>query len=122
MNAFDTVIVGGGLVGAAIGYGLRDIGRGLAILDEGDVAHRAARGNFGLVWVQGKGFGMPAYGAWTQASAREWPRFAAELVQVTGIDVALRQTGGLHVCLSPFELDAQIGRASCRERGVELGG
>ena len=76
-RAFDVAIVGGGLVGAALGFGMRDLGQRLAILDEGDVAYRAARGNFGLIWVQGKGLGMPAYGAWTQRSARAWPAFAA---------------------------------------------
>ena len=93
-------MIGGGLVGAAIAFGLRDLGRRLALLDEGDVAYRASRGNFGLIWVQGKGLGLPAYGAWTQRSARAWPRLAALLRDDTGIDVALRQRGGLHVCLS----------------------
>jgi len=77
VRAFDVAIIGGGLVGAAIAFGLGDLGARLVVVDEGDVAHRAARGNFGLVWVQGKGAGMPAYGAWTQQSAREWPRLAA---------------------------------------------
>ena len=53
--------------------------RDLLVLDEGDVAYRAARGNFGLIWVQGKGLGLPGYAAWTQRSAREWPRLAADL-------------------------------------------
>jgi glycine/D-amino acid oxidase-like deaminating enzyme len=109
-RAFHVAIVGGGLVGAALGYGMRDLGRRLAILDEGDVAYRAARGNFGLVWVQGKGYGMPSYGAWTQRSAAAWPAFAADLAQTTGIDVALRQQGGLHLCLTPDELDARAAR------------
>jgi glycine/D-amino acid oxidase-like deaminating enzyme len=107
MTKFDIAIVGGGLVGAALAFGLRDSGGKLALLDEGDIAHRAARGNFGLVWVQGKGAGMPQYGAWTQQSAREWPRLAAQLLEATGIDVALRQPGGLHVCLSQEELEAR---------------
>lgn len=104
---FELVIVGGGLVGAALAFGLRALGRRLLLLDEGDVALRAARGNFGLIWVQGKGLACPAYGSWTQRSAREWPRLAAELAQVTGIDVALRQGGGMHVCLSRAEFDAR---------------
>ena len=107
---YDIAVVGGGLVGAAIAFGLRDLGKRLALIDEGDIAHRASRGNFGLVWVQGKGFGMPAYGAWTQRSAREWPRLAALLLSATGIDVALRQPGGLHVCLSPAELESRARR------------
>lgn len=104
---FDVAVIGGGLVGAAIAFGLRGMGARLALLDEGDIAHRAARGNFGLIWVQGKGLGMAPYGAWTQRSARAWPRLAALLREETGIDVALRQTGGMHVCLSRSELDAR---------------
>jgi hydrogen cyanide synthase HcnC len=107
---FDVAIIGGGLVGSAIAFGLRALGSRLALLDEGDVAYRAARGNFGLIWVQGKGAGMPRYGAWTQRSRREWMRFAAEVEDASGIDVALSQRGGIHVCLTREELAAR-GRA-----------
>src|SRR6185436_11212141 len=74
----------------------------------GDVAHRAARGNFGLIWVQGKGMGLAPYGAWTQRSAREWPRLASELLREAGIDVALVQPGGVHVCLTAEELTQRV--------------
>jgi glycine/D-amino acid oxidase-like deaminating enzyme len=47
MRRFDAIVVGGGLVGAAIGYGLTRAGLGVAHVDEGDVAFRASRGNFG---------------------------------------------------------------------------
>jgi glycine/D-amino acid oxidase-like deaminating enzyme len=106
----DIAVIGGGLVGAAIAFGLRAPGLKLALLDEGDVAFRASRGNFGLIWVQGKGFGSPAYGGWTRTSARAWPRLAAMLRETTGVDVALRQLGGLHVCLSADELAARADR------------
>jgi glycine/D-amino acid oxidase-like deaminating enzyme len=102
---FEVVVVGGGLVGAAIAFGLRSLGPKLAILDEGDVAHRAARANFGLIWVQGKGAGLPEYAAWTQRSAAEWPKLANELLRESGLDVALAQPGGVHVCLSAAELE-----------------
>lgn len=101
---FDVAVIGGGLVGGAIAFGLRKLGARLLVVDEGDRALRAARGNFGLVWVQGKGAGFPRYGAWTQRSRREWPRFAAELFDASGIDVALSQRGGIHVCLDAAEL------------------
>ncbi len=106
----DIAIVGGGLVGAALAFGLRDLGERVVVLDEGDTAHRAARGNFGLIWVQGKGVGMPAYAAWTLASARAWPQLASDLLATTGIDVALRQRGGVHVCFTPGELAARAQR------------
>jgi len=109
-TSYDFAIVGGGLVGAAIAYGLRALGSRLAVFDEGDDAVRASRGNFGLIWVQGKGAGLPAYGTLTQASARAWPRLAAALAADTGIDVALAQPGGLHLCLSADELARRVAR------------
>ena len=62
MNTYDFAIVGGGLVGSAIAYGLAKASYRVAVLDEGDVAYRASRGNFGLVWVQGKGLEIPSLG------------------------------------------------------------
>ena len=84
------------------------------MLDEGDRALRAARGNFGLIWVQGKGIDFPAYAAWTRVSARRWSELATRLLEETGIDVALDQRGGVHLCLSEHEFGA---RAQLAERG-----
>lgn len=110
---YDVAVVGGGLVGAAIAWGLARERRRVAILDEGDVAHRAARGNFALVWVQGKGLGLPQYGLWTVMSAEAWPGFAAALEEQSGIDVRHRRPGGFHLALSEEELEA---RAALLER------
>jgi glycine/D-amino acid oxidase-like deaminating enzyme len=105
---FDFAILGGGLVGSALGYGLARAGHRVAICDEGDVAYRASRGNFGLVWVQGKGLGLPQYSNWTQLSARRWPELARALAADTGIDVSLEQPGGFHLCLSERELEHRV--------------
>jgi glycine/D-amino acid oxidase-like deaminating enzyme len=106
----DVVVVGGGLVGAAIAHGLRGQGLDTVLLDEGDIAFRASRGNFGLVWVQSKGFGAPWYQRWTRGSAGEWPALAADLAARTGIDTALQQPGGVHLCLSEAEFDDRAAR------------
>ena len=103
MDRCDTIVIGGGLVGAAIAYGLVRAGLDTVMLDEGDVAFRAARGNFGLVWVQSKGEGAPHYQRWTRLSADEWPILAAELEDQTGIAVGHRRPGGLHLCLGAEE-------------------
>ena len=104
MRRFDAIVIGGGLVGAAIGYGLARAGLNLALVDEGDVAYRASRGNFGLVWVQTKGLGAPHYQRWTRLSADEWPGLAAELGEQTGIAVGHERNGGLQLCLGDEEL------------------
>ncbi len=105
----DTLVIGGGVVGLCVAYGLARTGERVRVLDEGDIAFRAARGNFGLVWVQGKGRDRPAYARWTMASARQWPAFAAELAQRAGVDVALAQPGGLSLCLDDDELAQRAG-------------
>jgi len=104
----DIAIIGGGLVGSAIAYGLRDKARKIAVLDEGDVALRASRGNFGLIWLQSKGYGMGEYSRWTFHSVRQWPRFAAQLRDETGIDVALEQQGGLTPLMGDYETEARL--------------
>lgn len=103
----DTIVVGGGLVGAALAYGLARQGERVTMLDEGDVAHRASRGNFGLVWVQSKGDGMPDYARWTRRSADVWPDFAAELTAETGVSPHYHKPGGIRPCLSEEDLEAQ---------------
>src|SRR2546428_4021402 len=104
MRHFDAIVIGGGLVGTAIGYGLARAGLKVALIDEGDVAYRASRGNFGLVWVQTKGLGAPHYQRWTRLSAEEWPGLAAELGEQTGIAVGHERNGGLQLCLGEEEL------------------
>src|SRR5712691_11605858 len=105
MTRFDAIVIGGGLVGSAIAYGLAREGLRTALIDEGDVAYRASRGNFGLVWVQSKGDGAPDYQRWTRRSADEWPALAAELFARTGIAVGHERPGGVHLCLSEDELE-----------------
>ena len=104
---FDVAVVGGGLVGTAIAWGLARQGQRVAVLDEGDVAIRPSRGNFALVWLQSKGLGMPAYAAWTKHSTDLWTGLAAELRQETGIDVAYERRGGFQLALSEAELAAR---------------
>ncbi len=99
----DAAVVGGGVVGAAIAYGLAELKLDTILIDEGDVAFRAARGNFGLVWVQSKGIGCPPYSSLTRRSADNWPRLAAQVKEVTGVDLAYGRQGGVHLCLGEQE-------------------
>jgi hydrogen cyanide synthase HcnC len=110
MQRFDAIVIGGGLVGSAIAYGLARAGLKPALVDEGDVAFRASRGNFGLVWVQSKGLGAPHYQRWTRRSAEEWPSLAAELKSRTGVDVGHERPGGVHLCLSDDEFAERCAR------------
>jgi glycine/D-amino acid oxidase-like deaminating enzyme len=104
MNAeFDIAVVGAGLVGCSIAWGLARAGQRVAVVDEDDSAFRASRGNFALIWVQSKGLGMPRYSAWTVQSADAWQALAEALQAQTGLDMAFLRPGGLHPLLSRDE-------------------
>ena len=105
MHRTEFAIIGGGLVGMATAWGLVRQGRRVTVFDEGDIAFRAARGNFGLVWVQGKGVRLPDYARWTRLSASLWPGFARELEEETGVSLQLSKPGGLELFLDEGELD-----------------
>lgn len=100
----EIVVVGGGLVGAALAWGLARKGLSPLVLDGEDLAHRASRANFALIWVQGKGIGASHYARWTIGSARLWPAFAQQLRETSGIDVGLQQRGGFTFALCDSEM------------------
>ena len=106
-DEFDVAVVGGGLVGVATAWGLSREGCRVVILDEGDRAVRASRGNFALVWVQSKGLGLAPYAGWTIRSSNAWRGFSDLLKQETGLDVSFQRPGGFHLCLSEKELEAR---------------
>ena len=121
MQPSEVIVVGGGLVGAAIAYGAATAGAAVTLLDQGDIAHRASRGNFGLVWVQSKGNGFPGYARWSRDAAASWPQLAKELLELTGVDVALENGGGFWVGFSDAEVQARgamLARISAAAGGV----
>jgi glycine/D-amino acid oxidase-like deaminating enzyme len=106
-GAFDWIIVGGGLVGASIAYGLilKQPQLRILVLDGADTDHRASVGNFGLIWVQGKGYNFPAYANWSLQGANLWPQFADQLSHTSDIDLAYQRQGGLEFALSQQHLN-----------------
>ncbi|MBB4581623.1 glycine/D-amino acid oxidase-like deaminating enzyme [Rhizobium aethiopicum] len=115
----DIAVVGGGVVGMCLAFGLAQKGLNVTVLDEGDRAFRASRGNFALVWLHTKGLGNPSYSRWSKRSVELWRQFADHLKEVSSIDVGLEQRGGFLLCLSEKEM---LGRAgACDRLARELG-
>lgn len=100
---YDVIVAGGGMVGAAIAYGLAGMNRKTLMLDGADTDFRAAKANFGLVWVHGKGLGHPSYQRLTIEAAHAWPAFAEQLELESEIAFAYERNGGLNFCLSEDE-------------------
>ncbi|CAN7505228.1 NAD(P)/FAD-dependent oxidoreductase [Acidovorax sp. LjRoot117] len=109
-NEFDVIVVGAGMVGSALGYGLSQTTLQVLLLDGEDTDLRAAKANFGLVWAHGKGFGDPDYHRLSIEACKQWPAFAQRLEADSGISLAYRQDGGLFFCLSDAELSDRSAR------------
>lgn len=104
----DYAIIGGGIVGLCVAWGLLRKGLTVTVLDGDDGSFRASRGNFGLVWVQSKGLQEPRYAKWSQQSAAIWADFAAEVADATGRTIPLQQNGGFDLHFSEETLDATV--------------
>lgn len=107
-NDYDVAVIGGGLLGSSIAWGLGRLGQRVTVLDEGDIAKRASRANFALVWVQSKGLGMPAYTGLTVRASENWGQLASEMRAQTGIDVHHQRPGGFNLALSEAELEGRV--------------
>ncbi len=107
MNRTDPeiIIVGGGVVGLSVALGLLLAGRRVHVLDGADSDARASQGNFGLVWGQGKGWNFAPYARWTSDALAAWPDFARKLTDLSGIDVALDQSGGFEFFTDAAEMN-----------------
>ncbi|UJF18465.1 FAD-binding oxidoreductase [Vibrio sp. SS-MA-C1-2] len=103
----NIIIIGAGVVGLAIGYGLVSRGESVTILDEGAEGFKASRGNFGLVWCQGKGFEKQDYARITFQSCQQWDAFRQDLETETDLSVDYDNRGGLYFL---FDQDAHKNR------------
>ena len=101
----DIVVIGAGTVGSAIAFGLAAHGQKVVVLDGDDRDFRAARANFGLVWVQGKGSRLPPYQALSRTSADLWPDFARALTSDSGVGLEYEKRGGLAFCFGDEEFE-----------------
>jgi len=122
LDEFDFAVVGAGMVGAAIGYGLAGLQQRVLMLDGEDTDLRAAKANFGLVWAHGKGLGRPEYQRLSVEACRAWPAFAGQLEAESGIDIGFQQTGGIHICLGEQEFAARAAQIRAwNDQAPELG-
>lgn len=102
----ETVVIGAGVVGLSVALGLLQAGHKVLVLDGRDSDLRASHGNFGLVWLQGKGARYAPYARWTWEAVHMWPDFATELSELSGLNVELQQPGGFEFFTGRNEYEA----------------
>jgi glycine/D-amino acid oxidase-like deaminating enzyme len=99
----DIIVVGGGISGAALAYGLAGKGRTVTVLDAPTETNKASRTNVGLIWCQSKFLHLPEYAKWGFLSSRLFPELVTELEETSGVKIPVNFTGGLIPCLGAEE-------------------
>src|ERR1700761_4694415 len=100
-----TAIIGGGVIGLAIGWRLATAGQRVEILERGAAGQGASWAAAGML-AAGSEVEPGEQGLFPllRHSQALWPAFAAELNEASGIDVELRTEGTLSVALSQDDL------------------
>jgi glycine oxidase len=102
----DLVVAGGGVIGTAIAWRAALAGLDVVLVDPdvGDAASKVAAGM--LAPVSEALFGEGALLAINLLAVQRFPSFAAELEDVTGLEVGLRREGTLAIAYDPDDLAA----------------
>ena len=116
-KGYDVAVVGGGVCGLVVAWRARARGLSVCVLDRGALGAGATHVAAGMLApVTEADAAERALLELGLASARRWPAFAAELLDVTGIDVGLREPGTLVLARDRDEAEALEREQSLRER------
>jgi glycine oxidase len=120
-KGYDVAVVGGGVCGLVAAWRARARGLHVCVLDRGELGGGATDVAAGMLApVSEADAGERALLELGLASARRWPAFAAELHDLTGIDVGLRDAGTLLLARDRDEAEALERELALRERlGLE---
>ncbi|MDX6658493.1 MAG: glycine oxidase [Solirubrobacteraceae bacterium] len=116
-RGFDVAVVGGGVIGLSVAWRARARGLSVVVLDRGDLGEGTTRVAAGMLApvseAEAQERALLALGI---ESARMWSAFAAELNDVSGLDVGLRTTGTLAVARDRDDKEALERELDLRDR------
>ena len=95
-----TVIIGGGVIGLAMGWKLLQRGEPVTLLEKGETGHEASWAAAGMLAPVGEiHFQEEDNMRLGMESLRLYPRFVEEVEAASGMEVGFRQEGGLSIAL-----------------------
>lgn len=100
----DALIIGGGVIGCSLALKLRISGMKVALLDRGPIGHESSRAAAGMLSPQTEAAGPGPFFDLCMRSRSLYPEFAAQVSDISGVDVEYRDEGTLSVALSPEDV------------------
>ena len=104
----DILVIGGGVTGSAVAYGLRRQKCNVIMLDASPGAlgiDKASRSNMGLIWCQSKFVHLPPYARWAFIASNQYSDLVCAVQEDSGIEVNYRPCGGIIACLGDEEFN-----------------
>jgi len=113
----DVAVIGGGVIGLAAAWRARQRGLEVVVLDRAGFGSGASRAAAGMLAPVAEADAQErALLVHNLESARRWPAFAAELADVTGLDVGYRTCGSLLLARDRDEAEHVERERALRER------
>ena len=99
-SSFDTIIVGGGVIGCAIAWRLAQAGQRVALIERHEPGREASWAAGGMLAAQAEADQADAFLELALASRALYANFAEELCAATGINIEYRTEGTLYLALT----------------------
>lgn len=115
----DCIIIGGGVMGCLVGLRLRQAGAQVSILERAVPGAEASSAAAGILSPQAEAHHLGDALGLALASRELYPALAAELLELTGVDIGYRRSGVLQVALDEVGQLA-LGETAARQRALGL--
>ena len=107
----DTIVIGGGIIGASIAWKLALAGLRVTLVDAGSIGGEASWAGAGMLAPGGEIVSREPWLDLALESMRLYPRFVDELQAVSGVTIDYRVSGGIDVAFDDDEWRALASRA-----------
>ncbi|MBM7659982.1 glycine oxidase [Bacillus mesophilus] len=96
-NHYDTIVVGGGIIGHSVAYSLLKRGQSVLVIEKGEINLKASSAAAGMLAAQAEVTEAGPLFDLARKSRNMFPKLSEELMEVAGIDIELIQNGMLTI-------------------------
>lgn len=103
----DFAIVGGGLTGVALAYGLARLGHSVVVLERRDQSQVLHQAGHGLLWAQGNLGAGEVEREWNNLALSRWCEFDEQLCQISASTTQYERPGGVWLAVDKLALQGR---------------
>lgn len=107
----DFAVVGAGLTGVAIAYGLARLGQSVVVLERLDQSQLLDQPSHGLLWAQGNLGKSEVQREWNNLALSRWREFDEQLCQISASTTQYERPGGVWLADDALALQGRQQRA-----------